>query len=141
MKFFKYNEMDEKQQKAFRVIVKRFGTILVLYLISFIWWDAPINSLGGVFHVFMATLLGSSIGWAWIGRKHNLFRFFLKEYEDEEKNLESTQYKSLDLSKLLYSGKVISTEEALKDVEPIEWSEDVLSVKKKVSITKAEPDT
>ena len=43
----------------------------------------------------------------------------------------------LDLEKLKSRiTKVISTEEALKDVEPMEWSEEVLSGEKKVIITR-----
>lgn len=45
---------------------------------------------------------------------------------------------SNDIKDLLYDrhSKVISSDEALKDVIPIEWSEDVLSGKKKVAIDK-----
>ena len=43
----------------------------------------------------------------------------------------------LDIEKLKRRiTKVISTEEALKDVEPMEWPEEVLSGKKKVIITR-----
>ena len=43
----------------------------------------------------------------------------------------------LDLEKLKSRiTKVISSEEALKDVEPMEWPEEVLSGKKKVIITR-----
>ena len=39
----------------------------------------------------------------------------------------------LDLSKLTHRKRVsVTTKEALKDVEPFEWSEEVLSGKKKV---------
>lgn len=43
-------------------------------------------------------------------------------------NDERKEYKRLDLSKIKF-GKIISTEEALKDVEPIAWSDDVLAGK------------
>ena len=50
-------------------------------------------------------------------------------------NLNSIQ--RLDMEKLKSRiTKVISTEEALKDVEPMEWPEEVLSGKKKVIITR-----
>ncbi|MBQ4558799.1 MAG: hypothetical protein IJA54_00555 [Tyzzerella sp.] len=45
--------------------------------------------------------------------------------------------KRLDMEKLKSRiTKVISTEEALKDVEPMEWPEEVLSGKTKVIITR-----
>lgn len=45
--------------------------------------------------------------------------------------------KRLDMEKLKGRiTKVISTEEALKDVEPMEWPEEVLSGKTKVIITR-----
>jgi len=47
------------------------------------------------------------------------------------------EYGCLDLSKLRTRiSKIISTEESLQDVTPINWSEDVLSGEKKVYITK-----
>ena len=55
-------------------------------------------------------------------------------------NSNAQEYRRLDFSKLKFSEKTISTEEALKDITPIQWSEDVLSGKKKVTITKAEKD-
>ena len=45
-------------------------------------------------------------------------------------------YRRLDMSKLKFSDKKISTEEALADVTPIPWSEEVLSGKKKVIISR-----
>jgi hypothetical protein len=53
---------------------------------------------------------------------------------------ERREYKKLDMSKLIFADGFISTEEALKDVTPIEWSDDVLSGKKKVTVTAAEKD-
>ena len=45
--------------------------------------------------------------------------------------------RSLDFSKLKNRKRtILSTEEALKDVTPINWSKDVLSGKRKVTITK-----
>lgn len=50
-------------------------------------------------------------------------------------NLKSIQ--RLDMEKLKSRiTKTISLEEALKDVEPMEWPEEVLSGKKKVIITR-----
>lgn len=48
-------------------------------------------------------------------------------------------YKRLDLTSVKFS-KIISTEEALKNVEPIELSEKVLNGNKKILATKAEKD-
>ncbi len=46
--------------------------------------------------------------------------------------------KSLDLNKLKdKKTTIISSENALKDVTPIDWDEDVLSGKKKVTLCKA----
>jgi hypothetical protein len=54
---------------------------------------------------------------------------------------ERREYKKLDMNKLnCRITEFISTEEALKDVIPIEWSDDVLSGKKKVTVTAAEKD-
>ena len=47
------------------------------------------------------------------------------------------EYGYLDLSKLRTRiSKTISTEEALQDVTPINWSDDVVSGEKKVQISK-----
>lgn len=48
-------------------------------------------------------------------------------------------YRKLDLSKLKFSG-TLSMEEALKDVTPIDFSDDILSGKEKITIAKAEKD-
>lgn len=48
-------------------------------------------------------------------------------------------YKRLDMSKIKFSG-TLSMEEALKDVTPMEWDQEVLDGRKKVSITKEERD-
>ena len=46
-------------------------------------------------------------------------------------------YRRLDFSKISSRNtKVVSSEEALKDVKPIEWSEDVLNGKRKVTVKK-----
>jgi hypothetical protein len=50
------------------------------------------------------------------------------------------EYKRLDMSKLVFADRIVPMEEALKDVTPIEWSDDVLSGKKKVVVTNAEKD-
>lgn len=39
------------------------------------------------------------------------------------------EYKRLDLSKINFKNTIISTEEALKDIVPIAWSDDVLNGK------------
>ena len=44
------------------------------------------------------------------------------------------KYKRLDFSKLKHSDEKLSSEDTLKEIEPIQWSEDVLSGKKKVVI-------
>lgn len=45
------------------------------------------------------------------------------------------KYKTLDLDKLrTKKSTIVSTEEALKDIVPINWSKDVLSGEKKVLI-------
>jgi len=49
--------------------------------------------------------------------------------------MNNNKFKSLDLSKL--NGKkstIVSSEKALEDISPINWSNDVLSGKKKVLI-------
>jgi hemin uptake protein HemP len=48
------------------------------------------------------------------------------------------EYKRLDFSKLNFSDKDITTEEALRDVVPFLWSEEVLQEEKKVIIKKTE---
>lgn len=65
-----------------------------------------------------------------------------KENKKEDNNMETvlndrSGYRRLDMSKLK-NRKIgtISSEEALKDVIPINWSEDVLSGKKKAIISR-----
>lgn len=48
-------------------------------------------------------------------------------------------YRRLDLSKISFAG-IKTTDEVLKDVDPIEFPENVLNRTKKISITKAERD-
>ena len=55
-------------------------------------------------------------------------------------NDNAKEYRRLDFSKLKFSENIISTEEALKDITPIQWSDEILSGRKKVTITKAEKD-
>ena len=45
-------------------------------------------------------------------------------------------YNPTDLSKLNFSNNTVTTEEALKDVIPFEWTEEVLNGDKKVIISK-----
>lgn len=48
---------------------------------------------------------------------------------------------TLDINKLNNRIKnIISTEDALKDVTPINWSNDIVTKNKQVTITKAEKD-
>ena len=57
--------------------------------------------------------------------------------EDDIMTANALQPRRLDFSKI--SNRIVgnvSTEEALKDVTPIQWSEDVLNGNKKVTITK-----
>lgn len=57
--------------------------------------------------------------------------------EDDIMIANALQPRRLDFSKI--SNRIVgnvSTEEALKDVTPIQWSEDVLNGNKKVTITK-----
>lgn len=59
--------------------------------------------------------------------------------DKEGLNMNATvqKYGYLDLSKLRARvSKTISTEESLQDVTPVNWSEDVLSGKKKICISK-----
>jgi hypothetical protein len=52
-----------------------------------------------------------------------------------------TEYKRLDINKINSRiTKIVPMEEALKDVAPIEWSDEVLSGEKKVIVTNAEKD-
>lgn len=55
---------------------------------------------------------------------------------DEKTDFNRSTYDKLDLSKLNFSDETISTEEALKDVCPIEWSPDILDGKRKAIIKK-----
>jgi len=50
--------------------------------------------------------------------------------------IENKEYRRLDITKLRSKkSSVISSEESLKDIVPIDWSDEVLSGKKKVIIT------
>ena len=50
--------------------------------------------------------------------------------------MKSTVTRRLDFSKLNFSSRIISTEEALKDVEPFKLSEEVLKGNKKIIVTR-----
>ena len=50
--------------------------------------------------------------------------------------MKSIVTRRLDFSKLNFSGRIISTEEALKDVEPFKLSEEVLKGNKKIIVTR-----
>lgn len=57
--------------------------------------------------------------------------------EDNDMGANALQYRKLDFNKI--NSRIvgnISSEEALKDINPIQWSEEVLSGRKKVIITK-----
>lgn len=60
--------------------------------------------------------------------------------EDDTMNVtvERQGYKRLDFSKLNFSDKVVTAEEALQDVIPFKWSKDVLQGNKKVIIKKTQ---
>ncbi len=60
-----------------------------------------------------------------------------KAKEDDVMNANALQRRRLDFSKI--SNRIVGTlssEEALKDITPMQWSEDILSGKKKAIITK-----
>lgn len=48
------------------------------------------------------------------------------------------EYKRLDFSKLTFSDKEVTTEEALRDIVPFEWSDEVLQGKQEVHIVASE---
>lgn len=51
------------------------------------------------------------------------------------------KYATLDLQALMRkNGKIISSEEALKDVQPVDWGKDVLQGKKKVTVTRVKSE-
>lgn len=54
----------------------------------------------------------------------------------EADTVNTTMHKRLDFSKINFSKKEITTEEALKDVSPIPWTNDVLKGNKKVIVKK-----
>lgn len=54
---------------------------------------------------------------------------------EEGDEMATTAYRSLDFSKLLFSDKKISSKEALKDVIPMKWSDDVRNGVRKVTIS------
>lgn len=55
-----------------------------------------------------------------------------KEDEDVNAALEKQDYQQLNFSKLNFSDKPMTTKESLREVNPIQWSKDVLSGKKEV---------
>lgn len=57
--------------------------------------------------------------------------------KEEQKMYATVEYRKLDLSKLKSrKRKVISTEDSLRDIVPIQWSDEVISGQKKVVISK-----
>ena len=53
---------------------------------------------------------------------------------------ELREYPRLDISKLIFSDHSPTTQEALADIVPFEWSDEVLSGNKKVEIKEKKPD-
>ena len=51
--------------------------------------------------------------------------------------MDRSGYRRLDFSKLKFKDSPISTEEALKDIEPFNWTQDILCGKKKIVISDA----
>lgn len=61
----------------------------------------------------------------------------IKQENNNDIIIDNLQYKRLDFNKIKnITNENISSEEALKDIVPIQWSEDILSGKKKVIIKK-----
>ena len=57
---------------------------------------------------------------------------------DEDMGNTLAKYNTLDLCALMgKKSKIVSSDEALKNVRPIEWSDDVMQGKKKVVVTKS----
>lgn len=54
-----------------------------------------------------------------------------EEKGDENMNMAESSYTTLDVDFILNHGKSVSSQEALSEVTPIEWSEDALSGKYK----------
>ena len=53
----------------------------------------------------------------------------------------SVKYNTLDLQALLSKkSKIVSSEEALREVEPVSWSDDVMQSQKKVVVKKGTRD-
>ena len=49
--------------------------------------------------------------------------------------MSNTLYRKIDYSKLRFSEKYVSSEQALKDVEPIKWNDRIMSGSDKVIIS------
>ena len=49
-----------------------------------------------------------------------------------------SRFRRLDFGKLTFSGRQLSTKEALKDVTPIKWPAEVCNGKKKIAVSAAE---
>ena len=50
--------------------------------------------------------------------------------------MNSNEYRRLDFSAIQFKNNPTPSEEALRDVEPMNWSQDVMSGKKKIVISK-----
>lgn len=55
--------------------------------------------------------------------------------------MSNSEYRRLDFSMIRFKDKPTPSEAALRDVEPMQWSQDVLSGKKKVIISKTNRGT
>ena len=56
--------------------------------------------------------------------------------EVQKMNKTTQEYKRLDFSKLNFNNTPLSTEESLRDISPINWTKEILSGKKKVTLHK-----
>ena len=73
-------------------------------------------------------------------RQENNKEQFQENGDDAMSNV-MEKYATLDLQVLMRkNGKIISSEEALKDVRPVDWGKDVLQGKKKVTVTRVKSE-
>ena len=69
-------------------------------------------------------------------RQKNRKRQFQENGDDAMSNV-MEGYAALDLQNLMSkNARIISSKEALQDVRPVDWGEDVLQGKKKVTVTR-----
>ena len=73
-------------------------------------------------------------------RQENNKEQFQENGDDAMSNV-MEKYATLDLQTLMRkNGKIISSKEALKDVQPVDWGKDVLQGKKKVTVTRVKSE-